>query len=54
MKSLNELTEGKSAIISELKGEGRFLNRIVSIGQTSGCMPEGGFTNMGIMWEVMV
>lgn len=40
MKSLNELTEGKSAIISELKGEGRFLNRIVSIGLTPGCRVE--------------
>ena len=39
-KQLREFKEGQKAVISELKGESRFINRIVSIGLTPGCKLE--------------
>jgi ferrous iron transport protein A len=35
--SLNDVRENTDAIISELKGDARFISRITSIGLTPGC-----------------
>ena len=35
--SLNDVKENTDAIISELKGDARFISRITSIGLTPGC-----------------
>ena len=65
MKKLNELKKEQSAVIASVNGDTRFVSRITSIGITQGCkahsgstpckgcLPEGGFKNMGEMWEVV-
>ena len=65
MKKLNELKKEQSAVIASVNGDTRFVSRITSIGITpgckthsgstpcKGCLPEGGFKNMGEMWEIV-
>ena len=68
MKKLNELKKEQIAVIASVNGDTRFASRITSIGITpgckahsgksgsspcKGCLPEGGFKNMGEMWEVV-
>lgn len=39
-KKISELKQGEKCVIAELKGETRFMNRIVAIGLTPGCHVE--------------
>ena len=66
--AISELKKDQSAVIASVNGDARFVSRITSIGITPGCkahagksdsspckscLPEGGFKNMGEMWEVV-
>ncbi|SMC70520.1 hypothetical protein SAMN06296952_2350 [Oscillospiraceae bacterium] len=52
MKRLSEMAPGEEGVISSVSGDNRYVGRIISIGITPGCIPDGGFKNMGVMWEI--
>jgi hypothetical protein len=53
MKKLTDMHQGEEGIISTINGDTRYISRVTSIGITPGCMPDGGFKNMGVMWEIV-
>lgn len=53
MKTLAQMKQGEEGVVTSVNGDARYMSRITSIGITPGCTPEGGFKNMGVMWEII-